>query len=852
MTSSFARIVALSGLALCAALAAAADGSSSAARLRTGLLKVGRSPRFAYAASTGFRDWSGDGLERFRREFGVSPRLYFVEFRDICGTWYTPETYAANRTNLAALVKREWAAHRAVPMVTWHLNNPYMPPKWRNPKWDAGAAYRYRYGMEGYPEAHRWVLREIVDGTGEPCGNGRIDGPGERTFPNPRAWYEWCLKEAAAFCRTLKDGKGRPIPIVFRPFHECESDWFWWGSKSATCEDYSAAFRLTVDILRRELGAENVLFAYSPDRFWSEAGEEGKSGFLARYPGDAYCDMIGFDDYDLGKDWDSPKEPKSASKSTQAVIRRAKIVSQIGRARGKICGLFECGALDSVDSFYAELFKVMTAPGVEFALAATYDGPWTWPRTEAGLEDMAAFFKRPEVIADRSRSLYEEFIDPPADVKVGCYYYWVNGRVDEEGVKKDLLWMKTNGITRAFLATDIRNKPHIPIPGEKSGDNVFMGERWWRNLRTALKTAGELGIEMGIFNGPGWSQSGGPWIKPEEAMRNYNPTNSTGWEISCKRPGVPATNAPCSPEATGWEVDKLSARHVRKHFDSFMGEILRRIPKKDRPTLTTLVVDSWECGWQNYTDDIFERFKARYGRDLDYSDKTCIADLDRLVAGLVASEYMGTLTKCAHENGLITWCEPYAHSPVHIPIGIDYGSAADEVSAEFWVNYDAQYDMEVNSAVRAAKAGGKNKVYAESFTCGDWHRRSCADEWSFGYLKPLADRYFHKGVNATILHVVISQPGDDSEPPVRPWFGTYFDRRSRHASELKRLVEYCRRCNYMLQLGRQHDGQPDERILEDGTIIRFTPDSCFEIVWPSGKVESWDPATGKRSRRKST
>ena len=377
---------------------------SLAERLRRNLLEIGRSPRFVYAASTGAAEWNGDRYERFRREMGISPRLYFVEFRDICGTWQKPKTYATNRSALAAFVKREYVEHHAVPMVTWHLNNPYMPPKWRNPKWDASAAYRFRYGMEDYPEEHRWVLREIVEGTGGPCGNGRIDGPGDMTFPNPRAWYEWCLKDAAAFCRTLEDEKGNRIPIVFRLFHECESDWFWWGSKSATCEDYIAAYRLAVDILRRELGADNVLFAYSPDRFWGSAGEEGKSGFLARYPGDAYCDMIGFDDYDLGKDWNNLKSPKNAAKSTASVIRRLRIVSQIGRERGKICGIFESGVKDSVDTFYTELFKVMTATGVEFAIATTYDGKWTWPKSEAGLADMKEFFARPEVIADRRGS----------------------------------------------------------------------------------------------------------------------------------------------------------------------------------------------------------------------------------------------------------------------------------------------------------------------------------------------------------------------------------------------------------------------------------------------------------------
>jgi hypothetical protein len=371
--------------------------------LKENLLEIGRSTRFVYAASTGAGDWKIENAGNFRIRTGVSPLLYFVEFRDIVGTWHLPEEYAANRKNLSRYIKREYAERRAVPMVTWHLNNPYVPPRWRNPRWDAKAAFRYRYGMDGYPAERRWLLREIVEGTGGPCGNGRIDGVGDRIFPNPRVWYEWCLKEVADFCRTLKDDDGNQIPIVFRPFHECEADWFWWGSKSATCEDYIAAFRLTVDVLRKELGARNLLFAYSADRLWKDAGEEGKSGFLARYPGDEWVDMIGFDDYDIGKDWNSPKAPKSAARSTAVAIRRAQIVSEIGLRRGKICGIFESGVKDSVDSFYSELKEVMTAPGVSFAIATTYDGSWTWPKTDAGKADMKEFLMSDVAITDRCK-----------------------------------------------------------------------------------------------------------------------------------------------------------------------------------------------------------------------------------------------------------------------------------------------------------------------------------------------------------------------------------------------------------------------------------------------------------------
>ena len=437
-------------------------------------------------------------------------------------------------------------------------------------------------------------------------------------------------------------------------------------------------------------------------------------------------------------------------------------------------------------------------------------------------------------------SLWHAFLTPPDSIRVGCYYYWVNEQVDPKGVKADLRWMKDNGITLAFLATDIRNRTRWDNPweGQTFGKNKFQSRLWWKNLRTALKTAGELGIEMGLFNCPGWSQSGGPWVKPEEAMRNWT---TNGIEICKTKEGTDVMCSPCSPEAQGLEVDKLSKAHVQKHFEAFIGEILRRIPPKDRPTLTTVVVDSWERGKQNYTDSIFSKFRQRYGYELDYANPGCKKDLDRLIADLVASEYMGGLTEKAHEYGLRTWCEPYAHSPFPAN-SITYGSAADEVAAEFWVGDRKFRQKEVDAAIGAARRSGKNRVWAESFTDG-WPELA-KDDWSFEKLKHIADRYFHAGINASILHVMISQPGDDSKPAVRPWFGTYFDRRSRHSRELKPLVTYLRRCNFMLQLGRRADDAYDQRILPNGISIRFTDDSRFEVTFPDGRQELWDPMQG--------
>ena len=99
-------------------------------------------------------------------------------------------------------------------------------------------------------------------------------------------------------------------------------------------------------------------------------------------------------------------------------------------------------------------------------------------------------------------------------------WYWISGNISEEGVKKDLYAMKEAGINRAFIGS--MGVDGIETPYKKV---AFGSEEWWKILHTALKTATELNIEIGIFNSPGWSQSGGPWIKPEQAMRYLTSTS---------------------------------------------------------------------------------------------------------------------------------------------------------------------------------------------------------------------------------------------------------------------------------------------------------------------------------------
>lgn len=108
-------------------------------------------------------------------------------------------------------------------------------------------------------------------------------------------------------------------------------------------------------------------------------------------------------------------------------------------------------------------------------------------------------------------SLQNSFRTGPDSLPLAVYWYWLSDHISKEGVLKDLESMKKVGINRAFIG-------HINV-GAPYGDHKLFSDAWWEILHTALKKAGELNIEIGLFNSPGWSQSGGPWIKPEASMR---------------------------------------------------------------------------------------------------------------------------------------------------------------------------------------------------------------------------------------------------------------------------------------------------------------------------------------------
>lgn len=143
-------------------------------------------------------------------------------------------------------------------------------------------------------------------------------------------WYKKKLEKVASVVSNLKDTNGKQIPIIFRPFHEFDGNWFWWGANYCTAEEYISVYRFTVNYLRDTKNVHNILFAFSPDNSYTTP-----SSYLSRYPGDDYVDVLGMDNYG---DFDN-KGTSGASLANS----KLKLISDLAISKNKIAALTETG-----------------------------------------------------------------------------------------------------------------------------------------------------------------------------------------------------------------------------------------------------------------------------------------------------------------------------------------------------------------------------------------------------------------------------------------------------------------------------------------------------------------------------
>ena len=107
-------------------------------------------------------------------------------------------------------------------------------------------------------------------------------------------------------------------------------------------------------------------------------------------------------------------------------------------------------------------------------------------------------------------------MDPPPTARPRVWWHWMNGNISKEGIRADLEWMNRTGIA-GFQNFDAG----LATPKIVEKRLVYMTPEWKDAFLFATRMADSLEMEMAIAGSPGWSESGGPWVKPEQAMKKY-------------------------------------------------------------------------------------------------------------------------------------------------------------------------------------------------------------------------------------------------------------------------------------------------------------------------------------------
>ncbi|MDR1644832.1 MAG: glycoside hydrolase family 26 protein [Tannerellaceae bacterium] len=194
---------------------------------------------------------------------------------------------------------------RGVITISWHCINP-ITSQLPGPKTPNGPGSAWDVPRRDDPVKNRGEVKSILPGG-----------------VNHALFNQW-LTRLADYFLTWKDADGRPIPFLFRPWHEHSGDFFWWGNTRCTPQEYADLWRYTVRFLR-DKGLHNILYIYNTDKVYS--AEE----FLTGYPGDEYIDMLAIDWYGSGPEFNV------------VVDQGLTFVTDAARERHKLAALSECG-----------------------------------------------------------------------------------------------------------------------------------------------------------------------------------------------------------------------------------------------------------------------------------------------------------------------------------------------------------------------------------------------------------------------------------------------------------------------------------------------------------------------------
>ena len=470
-------------------------------------------------------------------------------------------------------------------------------------------------------------------------------------------------------------------------------------------------------------------------------------------------------------------------------------------------------------------------------------------------------------------TLEEDFDAPPQSRGAYAWWHWCGGNVSKPGITRDLEAMKAAGLAGATVF-------FVDALSNFSMDNAFdpamtyRSDRWWELFGFAAAEAKRLGLELGYCNGAGYSCSGGPWITPELSMKKLVWTKAAkgtkparpeavlgfyrdiaeieaGGEVY--RFGYTSTGkclhpVPAEIAATALEADKMSAKAMNLHWDHAIGEVVRRV-KPSRPGLTHVMMDSYEAGDHDWTDDFRDEFRRRRGYDPvpmlpvlagasvkgGEADAKFKEDMRTTKHELLTENHYRLFRRRAAEAGLEMHLEPYTGDFD----AMEASRAADVVMTEFWafpVSWapdPEKFGGGVWHCGPVGRAQGRPIIGAESFTA-----MPMDDTWSVApkHLKRQTDATFARGVNRLSLHHWVHQPLDPKYAPgfTMGFWGTHFGECQTWFEPGKAFYRYLQRCQAMLQRG---EAVVDVLAVDEGAAEGETVDAVTKAELLAGDVK---------------
>ena len=269
-----------------------------------------------------------------------------------------------------------------------------------------------------------------------------------------------------------------------------------------------------------------------------------------------------------------------------------------------------------------------------------------------------------------------------------------------------------------------------------------------------------------------------------------------------------AKNRPAVPAGLGYEVDKLSRKYTESYLRGYTDPLAEALGPLYGKSLRYVLLDSWEAGMQNWTDDMLTEFRQRRGYDptpylpvltgrvvisAEVSDRF-LWDFRRTLADMFADNHYRVAAEFLRQRGIGTYGEAAGVS-LEIPEDTLLNKKQLDIPmGEFWMrdlHPSSMYYQDVRGAASASHVYGKSLVATESFTGGGYESPYA--------LKKIVDYWFAQGVNRIICHTSAHQPHDTK--PGNTMVGTHINRNITWAEQAQPFMTYLARNSFMLQQG---------------------------------------------------